>query len=218
MEPIIGIDLGTTNSEVAFVFDGTTEIITDNDNGILPSCVSIGENGNIIVGAEAVNQALINPERTVLSVKRCMGTDQKLKLGELSFSPQEISAFILKELKERAEKKISRPVSKAVITVPAYFTDAQRQATREAGEIAGLEVVRIINEPTAASLAYESTNPETQRVLVYDLGGGTFDVSIVKIEAGVVEVLSSTGDNHLGGDDFDLKIVDRLVKHIENEL
>jgi molecular chaperone DnaK (HSP70) len=215
MEPIIGIDLGTTNSEVAFIFDGTTEIITDND--ILPSCVSIGENGNIIVGAEAGNQALINPEKTVLSVKRCMGTDQKLKLGELSFSPQEISAFILKELKERAEKKINRPVSKAVITVPAYFTDDQRQATREAGEIAGLEVVRIINEPTAASLAYESTNPETQRVLVYDLGGGTFDVSIVKIEAGVVEVLSSTGDNHLGGDDFDLKIVDHLVKHMETE-
>ncbi|MDL2121512.1 MAG: Hsp70 family protein [Deltaproteobacteria bacterium] len=217
MEPIIGIDLGTTNSEVAFIFDGTTEIITDNDNGILPSCVSIGENGNIIVGAEAGNQALINPEKTVLSVKRCMGTDQKLKLGELSFSPQEISAFILKELKERAEKKINRPVSKAVITVPAYFTDDQRQATREAGEIAGLEVVRIINEPTAASLAYESTNPGTQRVLVYDLGGGTFDVSIVKIEAGVVEVLSSTGDNHLGGDDFDLKIVDHLVKHMETE-
>jgi molecular chaperone DnaK (HSP70) len=218
MEPIIGIDLGTTNSEVAFIFDGTTEIITDNDNGILPSCVSIGENGDIIVGAEAGNQALINPEKTVLSVKRFMGTDQKLKMGELSFSPQEISAFILKELKERAEKKINRTISKAVITVPAYFTDAQRQATREAGEIAGLEVVRIINEPTAASLAYESTNPETQRVLVYDLGGGTFDVSIVKIEAGVVEVLSSTGDNHLGGDDFDLKIVDYLVKHIENEL
>ena len=218
MEPVIGIDLGTTNSEVAFIFDGTTEIITHNDNGILPSCVSIVENGNIIVGTEAANQALINPERTVLSVKRFMGTDQKLKMGELSFSPQEISAFILKELKERAEKKINRTVSKAVITVPAYFTDAQRQATREAGEIAGLDVVRIINEPTAASLAYESTNPETQRVLVYDLGGGTFDVSIVKIEAGVVEVLSSTGDNHLGGDDFDLKIVDYLVKHIENEL
>ena len=217
MEPIIGIDLGTTNSEVAFVFDGTTEIITDNDNGILPSCVSIGENGNIIVGAEARNQALIYPERTVLSVKRCMGTDQKLKLGELSFSPQEISAFILKELKERAEKKINRPVSKAIITVPAYFTDAQRQATREAGEIAGLEVARIINEPTAAALAYESANPETQRVLIYDLGGGTFDVSIARIEAGVVEVLSSTGDNHLGGDDFDLMIVDHLIKHMETE-
>ncbi len=217
MEPIIGIDLGTTNSEVAFIFDGTAEIITDNDNGILPSCVSIRENGNIIVGAEAGNQALINPERTVLSVKRCMGSNQKLKLGELSFSPQEISAFILKELKERAEKKINHPVSKAIITVPAYFTDAQRQATREAGEIAGLEVVRIINEPTAAALAYESTNPETQRVLVFDLGGGTFDVSIVRIEDGVVEVLSSTGDNHLGGDDFDLKIVDHLLKHMETE-
>ena len=218
MEPIIGIDLGTTNSEVAFVFNGTTEIIAEGDNGIMPSCVGIRNDGNIIVGAEARNQALIAPERTVLSVKRCMGTDQKLQLGESSFSPQEISAFILKALKERAEKKINRPVSKAVITVPAYFTDAQRQATREAGEIAGLEVARIINEPTAASLAYESMNPETQRVMVYDLGGGTFDVSIVKIESGVVEVLSSTGDNHLGGDDFDLKIVDRLVEHIESEL
>ena len=218
MEPIIGIDLGTTNSEVAFVFNGTTEIIAEGDNGIMPSCVGIRDDGNIIVGAEARNQALIAPERTVLSVKRCMGTDQKLQLGESSFSPQEISAFILKALKERAEKKINRPVSKAVITVPAYFTDAQRQATREAGEIAGLEVARIINEPTAASLAYESMNPETQRVMVYDLGGGTFDVSIVKIESGVVEVLSSTGDNHLGGDDFDLKIVDRLVEHIESEL
>ncbi|MBW2568453.1 MAG: Hsp70 family protein [Deltaproteobacteria bacterium] len=217
MEPVIGIDLGTTNSEVAFIFDGTTQIITDNDNGILPSCVSIGENGNIIVGAEAGNQALINPERTVLSVKRHMGTDQKFQLGTLSFSPQEISAFILKELKERAEKKINCPVSKAIITVPAYFTDTQRQATREACEIAGLEVARIINEPTAAALAYESVNPETQRVLVYDLGGGTFDVSIVRIEDGVVEVLSSTGDNHLGGDDFDLKIVDHLAKHMETE-
>ena len=218
MEPIIGIDLGTTNSEVAFVFNGTTEIIAEGDNGIMPSCVGIRDDGNIIVGAEARNQALIAPERTVISVKRCMGTDQKLQLGESSFSPQEVSAFILKALKERAEKKINRPVSKAVITVPAYFTDAQRQATREAGEIAGLEVARIINEPTAASLAYESMNPETQRVMVYDLGGGTFDVSIVKIESGVVEVLSSTGDNHLGGDDFDLKIVDRLVEHIESEL
>ena len=218
MEPIIGIDLGTTNSEVAFVFNGTTEIIAEGDNGIMPSCVGIRDDGNIIVGAEARNQALIAPERTVISVKRCMGTDQKLQLGESSFSPQEISAFILKALKERAEKKINRPVSKAVITVPAYFTDAQRQATREAGEIAGLEVARIINEPTAASLAYESMNPETQRVMVYDLGGGTFDVSIVKIESGVVEVLSSTGDNYLGGDDFDLKIVDRLVEHIESEL
>ena len=217
MEPIIGIDLGTTNSEVAFVFDGTSEIIIDNNNGMLPSCVSIGENGNIIVGTEAGNQALINPEKTVLSVKRYMGTDQKLKLGELSFSPQEISAFILKELKARAERKINCPVSKAIITVPAYFTDAQRQATREAGKIAGLEVVRIINEPTAAALAYESTNPEPRRVLVYDLGGGTFDVSIVRIEDGVVEVLSSTGDNHLGGDDFDLKIVDHLLKHMETE-
>lgn len=217
MEPVIGIDLGTTNSEVSFIFDGVVEVITDNDNGIVPSCVGLDETGGVIVGVEAVNQALAAPERTIMSVKRLMGSDQQIKLGKSVFTPQEISAFILKALKERAEKKLEKSVSKAVITVPAYFTDAQRQATREAGEIAGLQVSRIINEPTAASLVYESSNPETRRILVYDLGGGTFDVSIVKIEKGVVEVLSSTGDNHLGGDDFDWKIVERLVEHIRSE-
>ncbi|MGB9498538.1 MAG: Hsp70 family protein [Dissulfuribacterales bacterium] len=217
MEPIIGIDLGTTNSEVSFIFDQTVEVITDNDNGIVPSCVGLNETGGVIVGTQALNQALAAPEKTILSVKRLMGTEQKIKLGEFFFSPQEISAFILKALKERAEKKLNKSVSKAVITVPAYFTDVQRKATREAGEIAGLKVVRIINEPTAAALAYESSNPETRRILVYDLGGGTFDVSIVKIEKGVVEVLSSTGDNHLGGDDFDWKIVDYLAAHIRTE-
>ena len=217
MEPIIGIDLGTTNSEVSFIFDEVIAVIKDNDNGIVPSCVGLNETGNVIVGIEAFNQALVSPEKTILSVKRLMGTEQQIKLGESFFMPQEISAFILKALKERAEKKLRQSVSKAVITVPAYFTDAQRQATREAGEIAGLQVIRIINEPTAASLAYESSNPETRRILVFDLGGGTFDVSIVKIEKGVVEVLSSTGDNHLGGDDFDWKIVDRLAAHIRTE-
>ncbi len=217
MEPIIGIDLGTTNSEVSFIFDGVVEVITDNDNGIVPSCVGLNETGGVIVGTEAFNQALAAPEKTIMSVKRLMGTEQQIKLGESLFRPQEISAFILKALKERAEKKLNRPVSKAVITVPAYFTDVQRQATREAGEIAGLQVIRIINEPTAASLAYESSNPETRRILVFDLGGGTFDVSIVKIEKGVVEVLSSTGDNHLGGDDFDWKIVERLAQQIRTE-
>lgn len=211
MEPIIGIDLGTTNSEVAFVTDGEVSVICDGDDGIVPSCVGFNAAGTIIVGVEARNQAVAAPERTVLSIKRKMGSDERIALGDHRFSPQEISAFILKALKERAQKHIGQPVTKAVITVPAYFTDAQRQATREAGEIAGLQVVRIINEPTAAALAYESNNPETRRILVYDLGGGTFDVSIVKIEEGVVEVLSSTGDNHLGGDDFDRRIVNHLL-------
>jgi len=218
MEPIIGIDLGTTNSEVAFIFDGNVEIIADGDHGILSSCVGLNTDGKIIVGAEARNQMVITPERTVMSVKRLMGSDETIKLADQVFTPQEISAFILKTLKERAEKALDRPISKAVITVPAYFTDTQRQATREAGEIAGLEVVRIINEPTAAALAYEINNTETRQILIYDLGGGTFDVSIVKIEEGVVEVLASTGDNHLGGDDFDQKITDHLVEHIESEL
>jgi len=218
MEPIIGIDLGTTNSEVAFIFDGNVEIIADGDHGILSSCVGLNTDGKIIVGAEARNQMVITPERTVMSVKRLMGSDETIKLADQEFTPQEISAFILKTLKERTEKALDRPISKAVITVPAYFTDTQRQATREAGEIAGLEVVRIINEPTAAALAYEMNNTETRQILIYDLGGGTFDVSIVKIEEGVVEVLASTGDNHLGGDDFGQKITEHLVEHIESEL
>ncbi|CAN2049138.1 Chaperone protein DnaK [Candidatus Magnetomoraceae bacterium gMMP-1] len=217
MEPIVGIDLGTTNSEIAFIIDSNTEVLKDNDNGIVPSCVGVNNEEKIVVGVEAWNQAAIAPEKTVLSVKRVMGTDQKFTLNESTYLPQEIAAFILKALKERAEKILAKPVKKAVITVPAYFTDAQRQATREAGELAGLNVARIINEPTAAALAYESNNPESQKILIYDLGGGTFDVSIVKIESGVVEVLSSTGDNMLGGDDFDNKIVDMLAKHIEKE-
>ncbi len=218
MEPIIGIDLGTTNSEAAYIIDGQARVIKDNDDGILPSCVGLTKDGRLIVGAEARNQAVLAPERTVLSVKRRMGSDEEIVMGDASYRPQEISAFILKALKTRAEKFLEQSVQKAVITVPAYFTDAQRHATRAAGELAGLEVVRIINEPTAAALAYESAQPEPKRILIYDLGGGTFDVSIVKIENGVVEVLSSTGDNHLGGDDFDKKIADRLAEHCEKEL
>ena len=218
MEPIVGIDLGTTNSEVAYIIDENAEIIKDDDDGILPSCVGLNADGKVIVGREALNQAIVAPEKTVLSVKRRMGSDEKVPLGDQQYRPQEISAFILKALKARAEKRLGKPVNKAVITVPAYFTDAQRQATREAGEIAGLDVARIINEPTAASLAYESTDSGTQKIMVYDLGGGTFDVSIVKIEEGVVEVLASTGDNRLGGDDFDRKIMDRLYEHLESEL
>ncbi len=217
MEPIIGIDLGTTNSEVAFVMDGKAEILKENDNGILPSCVGLTQSGTVIVGTAARNQATVYPEKTVLSIKRLMGSTEQISLGDNTYSPQEISAFILKELKERAQRVTGQTISKAIITTPAYFTDVQRQATREAGEIAGLTVVRILNEPTAAALAYESSDATARTIMVYDLGGGTFDVSIVRIEDGVVEVLSSTGDNHLGGDDFDLEIEKKLLAHIEKE-
>jgi molecular chaperone DnaK (HSP70) len=217
MEPIIGIDLGTTNSEVAFIVDGKAEILKENDNGIVPSCVGLTESGTVIVGTAVRNQATLYPERTVLSIKRLMGSKEQITLGDNTYSPQEISAFILKELKERAQRITGQTISKAIITTPAYFTDIQRQATREAGEIAGLTVVRILNEPTAAALAYESSDAIARTIMVYDLGGGTFDVSIVKIEDGVVEVLSSTGDNHLGGDDFDLEIEKKLLEHIEKE-
>ena len=217
-EPIVGIDLGTTNSEVAFIFDGQPRVIQENDDGIVPSCVGLDNQGKVIVGRPAHNQYIAAPERTVVSIKRKMGSDERVPMGEEHYSPQEISAFILKALKERAEQALNQPVGKAVITVPAYFTDAQRQATREAGEIAGLEVVRIINEPTAAALAYESHSTDHQKILVYDLGGGTFDVSVVSIEAGVVEVLASTGDNHLGGDDFDQLVHEHLTEHLEGAL
>jgi len=217
VEPIIGMDLGTTNSEVAYIINGTAEVLTDQDTGIVPSCVGLDSEGKIIVGEEARNQAILYPQRTVTSVKRRMGENTGIPLGTETYQPQEISALILKTLKMRAEKVLQQPISKAVITVPAYFNDGQRQATREAGQIAGLEVVRIINEPTAAALAYETTAREKSRVLVYDLGGGTFDVSIVKIENGVVEVQASTGDNHLGGDDFDQKLARHLAEHIESE-
>lgn len=222
VEPVIGIDLGTTNSEVSFVFDDAVKIIESNDigsndNGILPSCVGIDNKGQVIVGEKARNQAAAFPENTVLAVKRQMGENLHFILGNQGYSPQEISSLILKELKTRAEQAIGRKVSQAVITVPAYFTDAQRQATKEAGTIAGLDVLRIINEPTAAALAYEELNSADQKnILVYDLGGGTFDVSIVRIESKIVEVLASTGDNRLGGDDFDSLIVQFLVQHIND--
>ena len=214
-ETIIGIDLGTTNSEVAIVEQGKVTVIADGDKNILPSFVGIDDNGDIIVGETARNQYLVYPERTVKSIKRLMGQNTQVDLAGQSYSPQEISAIILKRLKAIAEKHLGHAVSKAVITVPAYFSDAQRTATREAGEIAGLEVVRMINEPTAAALAYDANQSESKHVLVYDLGGGTFDVSVVNIEAGVVEVLSSHGDNHLGGDDFDQQIIEYLLDHIQ---
>ena len=217
-EPVIGIDLGTTNSEVAIIDGGTPRIVGSGDDAILPSCVGLDESGDVIVGREARNQQAVAPERTVLSIKRLMGSDTRVRMGPEAYRPQEISAFILKALRERAAAALGRPVGKAVITVPAYFTDAQRQATREAGQIAGLEVVRIINEPTAAALAYHAGDEGQRRILVYDLGGGTFDVSVVKIESGVVEVLATSGDNHLGGDDFDAIVLDRLNGHLEKEM
>ena len=217
-ETIIGIDLGTTNSEVAIISGGRPQVVREQDEAILPSCVGVDETGAVVVGRQARNQAAIAPERTVLSVKRLMGSDSKVRMGAEEYTPQEISAFILKALKERAARALGHDVHKAVITVPAYFTDAQRQATREAGRIAGLEVVRIINEPTAAALAYESLGEGRRNILVYDLGGGTFDVSVVRIEEGVVEVLASTGDNRLGGDDFDELLGERLNAHIETEM
>ena len=213
-EIIIGIDLGTTNSEVAIVENGQVVVIADNNKKILPSFVGIDDQGDILVGETARNQYLVYPERTVKSIKRLMGQDIQVDLAGHAYAPQEISAIILKRLKAIAEQYLGQPVNKAVITVPAYFSDAQRQATREAGEIAGLEVVRMINEPTAAALAYGGNQEEQKRMLVYDLGGGTFDVSVVNIESGVVEVLSSHGDNHLGGDDFDQQIIEHILDHL----
>jgi molecular chaperone DnaK (HSP70) len=182
---------------------------------ILPSVVGLSETGELLVGEAARNQFLLHPDRTIRSIKRRMGSDARVRLGEREYTPQEISAIILARLKEIAERQLNHPVRKAVITVPAYFSDAQRQATREAGEIAGLEVARIINEPTAAALVYEAAQHQGKRILVYDLGGGTFDVSVVRIEEGVVEVISSHGNNHLGGDDFDHKIVEHVLEHLK---
>jgi len=217
-EEIVGIDLGTTNSEIALYRNSWPDVLADQRGGvILPSVVGVDEAGELLVGEEARNQYILYPDRTVRSIKRLMGSDRKVQLAEKEYSPQEISAIILKRLKEIAEQRLGRPVRKAVITVPAFFSDAQRQATRAAGEIAGLEVVRIINEPTAAALVYEAAQQQGKRLLVYDLGGGTFDVSVVRIEEGVVEVIASHGNNHLGGDDFDSKIVERIVEHLKAE-
>ena len=196
---IVGIDLGTTNSEIAVYRDGRPVVQADEAGRlILPSVVGLDQDGGLLVGEPARNQYILHPERTVRSIKRRMGGDGKVSLGGREYAPQDISAMILRRLKEIAEKRLGLPVLKAVITVPAFFSDAQRQATREAGEIAGLEVVRIVNEPTAAALVYEAAQQQGKRVLVYDLGGGTFDVSVVRIEDGVVEVIASHGNNHLG--------------------
>jgi len=216
MEEIVGIDLGTTNSEIALYWNGRPEVLADERGRIiLPSVVGVSETGELLVGEEARNQYVLSPERTIRSIKRRMGSNDTVLLGGREHTPQEISAIILRRLKEIAERRLGRPVRKAVITVPAFFSDVQRQATREAGEIAGLDVVRIINEPTAAALVYEAAQHQGKRILVYDLGGGTFDVSVVRIEEGVVEVISSHGNNHLGGDDFDHKIVEHLLEHLK---
>ncbi|MBF0399219.1 MAG: Hsp70 family protein [Magnetococcales bacterium] len=215
-EAVIGIDLGTTNSEVAIYHQGRVTVIPDADGRkILPSFVGVAEDGSLLVGEEARNQYIVFPERTIRSIKRRMGESASVQMADQSYLPQEVSAIILKRLKAIAEAHLGQPVRKAVITVPAYFSDAQRQATREAGEIAGLDVLRMINEPTAAALVYEAGKQEGKKILVYDLGGGTFDVSVVRIEQGVVEVISSHGNNHLGGDDFDEKIVSHLLAQLE---
>ena len=218
MDVIVGIDLGTTNSEIAYIQDDQPYVIPDETGDtILPSVVGFSEDGRLLVGHAARNQLLLAPERSVKSIKRRMGEDTTVSLGDQDYTPQEISAIILRTLRERAERHLGVAVGKAVITVPAYFNDAQRQATREAGELAGLEVVRIINEPTAASLTYDTDQWDLKRLLVYDLGGGTFDVSIVQIQEGVVEVLSSHGDTQLGGDDFDALLAEHIMQHFENE-
>jgi molecular chaperone DnaK len=210
-EPIVGIDLGTTNSEIAVVLDGKLEVLPVHGEKIMPSCVGLNPAGELIVGRAARNQMIAAPEATILSIKRKMGEWQRVRLGNKEFAPEEISSFILRELKKEAEQHLGIPVRKAVITVPAYFNDRQRKATQTAGELAGLEVARIINEPTAAALAYGSGETPGERLLVYDLGGGTFDVSLVVVEAGVVEVKASHGDTRLGGDDFDQLLVEHAA-------
>ena len=218
METILGIDLGTTNSEVAIVRDGRPVVLPDDDGDpILPSVVGLDSQGRLLVGRPARNQFVLAPERTVNSIKRKMGEETTVTLGDQKYTPQEISAIILRTLKQRAEKALGHEVKKAVITVPAFFNEGQRAATREAGELAGLEVVRIINEPTAAVLTYDPHPPEMERLLVYDLGGGTFDVSIAQVEAGVVEILASHGDTHLGGDDFDQRLLDFVADRFLTE-
>ena len=209
----MGIDLGTTNSEVAIIREGRPVVIADAaGEKIVPSFVGLSPTGEMLVGEPAHNQYVVAPERTIKSIKRKMGSDERVSLGEQSYMPQEISAFILKRLKFLAEEFLGETLEQAVITVPAYFTDKQRQATKDAGEIAGLEVVRIINEPTAAALAYGLDREEDQFLIVYDLGGGTFDISVIEINSGVVEVRASRGDTKLGGDDFDAAIVKYIAE------
>lgn len=211
-EKIIGIDLGTTNSCVAVLEGGEAVVIPNAEgNRTTPSVVAFTKDGERLVGQVAKRQAVTNPDRTIASIKRDMGTDRKVTIDDKIYTPQEISAMILQKLKADAEAYLGEPVTKAVITTPAYFSDAQRQATKDAGRIAGLEVLRIINEPTAAALAYGLDKGQNQKIMVYDLGGGTFDVSVLELGDGVFEVKSTNGNNHLGGDDFDQKIIDWMA-------
>ncbi len=218
MGKIIGIDLGTTNSCVA-VFEGSDPIVIPNPEGArtTPSVIAFTKTGERMVGQVAKRQAITNPDRTIISIKREMGTAYKKEIDGKNYTPQEFSAMVLQKLKSDAEAYLGSPVTQAVITVPAYFTDAQRQATKDAGKIAGLEVLRIINEPTAAALAYGMDKENDQRILVFDLGGGTFDVSVLEISDGVFEVLATKGNNRLGGDDFDQRIIDWIVKKFQAE-
>lgn len=218
MSKIIGIDLGTTNSCVA-VFEGSERVIIPNSQGgrTTPSVVAFTKNGERLVGEGAKRQAVTNPDRTISSIKRDMGTERKIGIDGKSYTPEQISAMILQQLKADAESYLGEPVTEAVITVPAYFTDSQRQATKDAGTIAGLNVQRIINEPTSAALAYGIDKEEAQKIMVYDLGGGTFDVSILDINGGVIEVLATSGNNRLGGDDFDQCVCDWLVREFKRE-
>ncbi|MGL4739071.1 MAG: molecular chaperone DnaK [Cellulosilyticaceae bacterium] len=218
MAKIIGIDLGTTNSCVSVMEGGKPVVIVNTDGGrTTPSVVGFTKNGERLVGDVAKRQAITNHEKTIMSIKRHMGTNFRVSIEDKDYSPQEISAIILQKLKSDAESYLGETVSEAVITVPAYFSDAQRQATKDAGRIAGLDVKRIINEPTAAALAYGLENEHEQKIMVYDLGGGTFDVSIIEIGDGVIEVLSTSGDNHLGGDDFDQRVINYLVEEFKKQ-
>lgn len=216
MARAVGIDLGTTNSVVSVLEGGEPTVITNAEGArTTPSVVAFAKNGEVLVGEVAKRQAVTNVDRTIRSVKRHMGTDWKINLDGKDFNPQQMSAFILQKLKRDAEAYLGEKVTDAVITVPAYFNDSERQATKEAGEIAGLNVLRIVNEPTAAALAY-GLDKDDQTILVFDLGGGTFDVSLLEIGDGVVEVKATNGDNHLGGDDWDQRVVDYLVKQFQN--
>ncbi len=218
MGSMIGIDLGTTNSCVAVLEgDKPTVIVNSDGDRTTPSVVAFTQDGTHLIGVAAKRQAALHPDRTISSIKRSMGSDKRITIDGTSYSPQEISAMILKKLKKDAEAHIGATVTDAVITVPAYFTDAQRQATKDAGTIAGLNVQRIVNEPTAAALAYGLDREENREVMVFDLGGGTFDVSILSITSGLIEVIATAGDNHLGGDDFDAALVEHVVKTFKKQ-
>lgn len=212
----IGIDLGTTNSCVSVIENGEPVIIPSNSGAATtPSIVAFTKNGERLIGEAARRQAVTNPDRTISSVKRHIGTSWSTRIDGKEYKPQTISAMVLLQLKKDAEAFLGETVTDAVITVPAYFNDIQRQATKDAGKIAGLNVLRIINEPTSAALSYGLDHGEPQKVMVYDLGGGTFDVSIIEIGDGVIEVLATAGDNHLGGDDFDARVADWIVKNFK---